>query len=113
MINIILYVTIILIIWFNSTAFIEYCKLVPLFYKLFKVDDFYTKYESDFDLTYLLYLRQYHSCFFVKLITCPICLGFWLSLIATFFTNGNYFENFPIITFSSWMLYYMFNKVSK
>ena len=34
-----------------------------------------------------LYLRLYHNSFFVRLITCPICLSVWLGIIVSMFTS--------------------------
>lgn len=70
-----------LLIWFRTEGYVEYCKAFKLdkisFYK-----DFYAKQAEDARLTYLGYLKQYHNSFFVRLITCPICLGAWISTFA-------------------------------
>lgn len=65
-----------LLIWFKTEAFVEYCRVLKLdrFYK-----DYDIKKEGDARLTYLMYLRRYHDSFFIRLITCPICLSIWLS----------------------------------
>lgn len=70
----------ILLIWFKSEAYIEYCKL----FKLNKISlylDYLNKKKSDISINYHSYLRQFHDNFFIRLITCPICFGFWVSLI--------------------------------
>lgn len=65
-----------LLIWFRTDAWLEYTRLLRLnwlsFYK-----DFDAKYKEDVALTYLNYLRRYHNCFMVRLITCPICQAVW------------------------------------
>ena len=80
MILLICIIALILLIWFRTDAWLEYCRLLKCdaisFYK-----DFDAKKKEDVSLTYLLYLRMYHDCFFVRLITCPICFGVWLGLI--------------------------------
>ena len=80
-------IALILVIWFKTDAFLEYCRLFHLnsisFYK-----DFDTKQVEDASLTYHIYLRRYHNCFFVRLITCPICLGIWLGILAGVITFG-------------------------
>jgi hypothetical protein len=79
-------ITLILLIFFRTDAWIEYCRLFHLniisFYK-----DFDIKYKEDVSLTYITYLRRYHDCFFVRLITCPICLAVWLGIIFSLFTS--------------------------
>lgn len=73
----------IMIIWFNSGAFPAYCKLFG-FYKLL------LGYDKNSDgLTFPQYLyiksRSVFKCsickFIIELITCPLCLGFWLSVL--------------------------------
>lgn len=71
-------VAMILLIWFRSEAYLEYCRLFNLdkisFYK-----DYEEKKNQDARLTYLDYLRQYHYNFFTRLITCPVCLSVWVA----------------------------------
>ena len=78
---IICFIALILLIWFRTDAYIEYCRVFHLngisFYK-----DFDTKYKEDVSIQYLHYLRRDHNCFFVRLITCPICLSVWLGFFA-------------------------------
>lgn len=73
-------IALILLVWFRTDAWLEYCRVFGLnwlsFYK-----DYDLKYKEDVSLTYLHYLRRDHNCFFVRLITCPICLSIWLGLI--------------------------------
>lgn len=74
-----------LLIWFRTDAWLEYCRLFkfkPSFY-----EDFDAKYHEDVSLTYIQYLRQYHNCFFVRLITCPICFSVWLAIIGGIITS--------------------------
>lgn len=73
-------IALLLLIVFRTEAFIEYCRLFHLngisFYK-----DFDAKRKDDASLTYIKYLRQYHNNFFIRLITCPICLSVWVGII--------------------------------
>lgn len=73
-------IALILLIWFRTDGVLEYCRVFKLdaisFYK-----DFDVKYKEDVSLTYLHYLRMYHNCFFVRLITCPICLSTWIGIL--------------------------------
>ena len=75
-------ISLILLVWFRTDAWVEYCRLFGWdaisFYR-----DFDIQRQSDITLTYHIYLRRYHDCFFVRLITCPICLSIWLGLFAT------------------------------
>ena len=109
-ITIIFLQVIILVVFFDTDAFIEYCKLSRQLTKLFKIDDFQEKYTSNFELTYHIYLRQYHSNFFTKLITCPICLNTWISIISAIII-GNVLTSFCFIMFFSLFLYYLLKKL--
>ena len=102
-------ITILMILWYNSSVVEEYGRIFGI--KWLKVDKFDEKYKNDFELTYLSYLRQFHNCFFVRLITCPICLGFWLSLIGCIFCDD--IIDFPIIYIISLYAYYIFIKIQK
>jgi hypothetical protein len=92
-----------LLVWFRTDAYPEYCRALKLdkisFYK-----DFYAKLHDDVRLTYVKYLRQYHNGFFVRLITCPLCIGAWiataLSLIFTTWTIGWTAYIFGLILFA-------------
>jgi hypothetical protein len=72
MIPIILIYTFLLVIWFNTEAFVEYSHILKL--KWFKIYDYLNAKETDFTLTYHSYLLQKHNSFFTRLITCPFCL---------------------------------------
>jgi hypothetical protein len=72
-------ISLILLLWFRTDVWVEYCRLFGLnFLSFYK--DFDAKQYQDVSLTYHIYLRRYHNCFFVRLITCPICLAVWLCL---------------------------------
>jgi hypothetical protein len=65
-----------LLIWFRTEAWLEYTRIFHLnwmsYYK-----DFDSKYKEDASLTYLKYLRMYHNCFAIRMLTCPICQAVW------------------------------------
>ena len=77
----------ILIIWFNTEAFQEYAQLFKVD-KFFKVRAFKRKMKEHPLLTYHDYLNMYYSSFFVRLITCPYCLGAWVAGITALLTLG-------------------------
>lgn len=83
MLFIISIIALVLLIWFRTEAWLEYCRLLG-FDAISFYDDFSIKQKNDALLTYHIYLRRYHNCFFVRLITCPICLGTWVTAILLF-----------------------------
>jgi len=74
-------VALILLVWFRSEAYIEYCRFFHLdFISHYKEYD--EKKKNDISLTYHEYLRQYHNGFKTRLVTCPICVAVWLSILS-------------------------------
>ena len=66
-------------IWFNTEAFIEYITLLNL-EEYFMVGEYKDATKDDPLTTYPEYLIANHSNFFTRLISCPICLGTQLSI---------------------------------
>lgn len=93
---------------FRTEFWIEYCKLCNLnnisFY-----EDYELKKSNDVTLEYLDYLRQYHNCFFIRLITCPICLTIWLGIMAGIFTLS--LIEIPIFIIGSLIIFGIVNKL--
>lgn len=108
MISLIFIITLFLLIFFKTDAFIVYSKLFKV-NKFFYIDEWEKfKNEKDITTTYHQYLRiKYPNGFWVKLITCPICLCVWLCLPILFIK----FYLFPIICVSSLFLYYLIIKL--
>jgi hypothetical protein len=90
----------ILIITQDTNAIYEY--LHPI---LPKFD--YKEHKEDF--TYLEYLDTFHNNFFTRLLTCPYCLGLWLSIGAGFFY---YWITIPVIYVGSLIIYFTIKRLS-
>jgi hypothetical protein len=81
-INLVCLVLTIMIVWFKSAAFVEYCNLLGLKFLLLGYD------KDPNSLTFPQYLyvksKTLFKCsvcrFLVSLITCPMCLSLWLSM---------------------------------
>jgi len=73
-----------LILWFRTEAWVEYCRLFR-FNRISFYKDYDEKKQNDVTLTYHGYLRQFHNCFQIRLLTCPICVSVWLSIIIALF----------------------------
>lgn len=105
--NIIFLQVLILLIWFNTSAFEEYFKYIP--YDFFKIKAYQKAKVNDITLDYIHYLMYNHNCFFVKLITCPICLNVWLSIITCILMLGLIYV--PIIFTISLFVYLILKKL--
>jgi hypothetical protein len=84
-ITVICLIALVLLIWFRTDAWLEYTRLLGLDC-LSNYKDFDKKYKEDVSLTYLTYLRRYHNCFMVRMLTCPICQAVWWGIGFGFLT---------------------------
>ena len=102
-------ITSILIIWFNTEAFVEYVTLFRL--PVVKVKEYIVAKDKDCTLTYHTFLLFNYNNFFTRLITCPICTSFWLTIIVGFFTQLS-FISYPALFICSLYLYELYNKLT-
>ena len=102
-------VAFIIVVWKETDAFIEYSELLKLDGFL-KVKEYkqslkvWKKLEPPFKdfPSYLAYI--YPNSFFIKIITCPICLATWLSLVSVLVWGLVYWL---AISFLSSFLYFL------
>lgn len=100
-----------LIIWFHTNVLVDYANVFGLgrLFKGYNRTGYYSLLTT--------YLREnkkiISKCpcvqFYLKLITCPICLCFWTSILVSFFTIG--FYNFIVLYVTSLFCYFIFNKL--
>lgn len=79
--GVVAFYVLLLLIWFKTDAFAEYSRLLKL--KWTNVDGYYLIKDLDPEFTFHKFLLEYFNCFFVRLITCPICIGTILSLLTS------------------------------
>ncbi len=84
-------VAMVLVIWFRTEAYVEYCRLFRLNF-LSYYQDYDAKKKNDVSLKYHGYLKQYHNCFITRLLTCPVCVAMWLAILI-----GILFWTLPLI----------------
>lgn len=90
-----------LVIWFKTSAFVEYISLLPG--DIFKVKQYQIIAKDDPELTYFDFLLSYYNCFLVRLISCEKCFSVWAAFIySLIFAN---FEVFPLVTILSLIFY--------
>jgi len=75
-----------LIVWFETNAFVEYCRALKVGLEFFGVKK-YKRWEEK-GLSYPEFLAINDNTFFNRLISCPVCLNFWLNLFFVLF-HGN------------------------
>lgn len=95
----------ILLIWFKTDAFFEYVVNIPILNRLLKIDrykEFKIKYS---DVRYPIFLNIEYNSFFTRLISCPICLNTWLTILSLIFIKT--YSVIFLIFFGSLILYYI------
>ena len=99
----------VMVVWFKTDAFVEY---MDFFYinKFFYIDDYRKKADEDPMIDYPKYLLIHKSYFFIKLISCPICLSIWLSVGAVSL-SGLPLVSFGAVEVFSLFVYFILCKV--
>ena len=76
------FITTVFLIWFKSSAVVEYGKLLGL-KKILRIEE-YERYVCDnLEGDYVTFLACKHNGFLMRLITCPLCLGVWYCFFAS------------------------------
>lgn len=99
----------IMFIWFNTNAFTDYI----LFFKLdkyFYVSKWNSYLEINPKIGYLSYIRIKHNNFITKLISCKLCLLFWIIFILIVIFKQS-FILLPIIYITSYVIYKKIDKI--
>ena len=75
------FISVILLVWFRSDALAEYLEVLGLDIA-FGVRE-YRKASSEvsYHMRYTDFILLKYNSFFVRLITCPLCLSVWISVI--------------------------------
>ena len=97
----------ILAMWFKTDAFVEYLGLLG-FKKLFYIKEFK---EQDVILTtnYPNFVLCQKNCFISRLVSCPTCVSFWLSVLCCIEVG---FWNLPLLFLSSLVTFYLYEYVT-
>lgn len=101
-----------LIVWFDTDAFVEYVKLLRIG-KYFDIEE----YEKRNSLAggviteYYEFLDLKYSNFLTKLLACPICTSFWLTIY--FGTLSGNYQSFPLYFTGSTAAYLLIKTMFK
>lgn len=102
MIIVICFISLILLIWFKTDAFVDYCELFGLESNIYS-NEYKLKKITDTLINYPRFLRFKYNTFLIKLISCHICLSVWLSLIGSIILLNIFLA--PVICISSLIIY--------
>ena len=97
-------VSLIMLVWFNTDAFHEYCKGFR-FKKLFYTKEYSVFAQATPEMSYIEYLQVQYDSFSIRLISCPICLGIWLNIILSLLLWN--FDLFFVKVGLSFLLYFI------
>jgi len=94
-----------MIIWYKTDAFSEYLWFLPICKKYTKATNAGVS-ESFVDFLSI----NYNPYFIVRLVTCPYCFNFWITILTSYFAGYIFF---PFIYFLSLINYKIFHIISK
>lgn len=97
-----------LIIWFKTEAFVEYCYKMPFLSKY--ISQYKKSLLAGIDSNFINFLLLNYNSFFIRLITCPYCINFWLTIVTSFFVG---FKFFAFIYVTSMIYFKLINLISK
>ena len=100
-----LMIVFVLVAWFETNAFVEYARIFGARLEGYK------KLEET-GILFVDWLPIKYDNFLVRLITCPICLVTWLSIVGAYFFCKNV-HSFFIIFYMSLMAYFLFKIAMK
>ena len=96
------FITVGLLIWFKSNAIVEYLDVLGLDIAFGVREYKKASTEVSYHMSYTDFLLLKYNSFFVRLITCPLCLSVWVSVIISSFTNWYYF---PFLVIAPLVMY--------
>ena len=104
--NIISFIITILLLWFKTDVFIDYCKLFNVFKQLTKnyILSNNISFPQYLYVTYKNGVKSRFKLFLLKLATCPLCLSLWLSILAGILFSCFFY--FPLFYICSLFIYF-------
>jgi hypothetical protein len=82
---IVCYITTVMLVWFKTDALIDWGQLIGLGTFLNAFDFYLERFRfAPNEFNYPSYLKIKYPNFLTKLISCPVCLSFWMVLAASF-----------------------------
>lgn len=94
--------TVFLLVWFKTNFVVEY------FYKFPWISKYINNYKkaqlAGISGNFINFLALNYNSFFIRLISCPFCINFWITVILSFFTSFLYFG---LIYITSLIYYYI------
>jgi hypothetical protein len=97
-----------LVVWFRTNAFSEYMTLFRLD-RFFQISKYNELHSNGYDGSYSDFLYEYFKNFFiVRLVTCPVCVSFWLGVVVLL-THQNMYD--VLVAPLTLFLYLVYNRL--
>lgn len=103
-------VSTILVVLYLTDAVPTYLKWGLKGYKALLIDEYFQNINIPCE-NYLEYLNFKYDSFWLKLASCPFCLGFWLSLLASLFSVS--LDCMPCIYIMALILFFLIRFLAK
>jgi len=78
-------ISFVLLVWFQTNVFAEYFFFLPI------VKQYKKAQNAGVASSFVNFLSINYNSFFVRLVTCPYCLNFWLVLPSIYFIGLKFF----------------------
>jgi hypothetical protein len=83
-----LFFSYLMVVWLKTNAFVEYMTLFKQD-SFFHVAEYNTLHKEGYAGIYTDFLFEYYNdSFIVRLVSCPVCLSFWLGLFSVILTGS-------------------------
>jgi hypothetical protein len=108
----ILNAVVLLYIWFETDGVVEWARALRL--KFTKFDEFFEEQrKSRVTLTYPDFLLAKYNSFWIRLITCPVCLGVWVNIVGMviFYKWVGGVEMVGVNVMGTWVVFHYLKKL--
>jgi hypothetical protein len=92
--------TFFLLIWFKTNFIVEYFYMLPWISKY--INNYKKSQSAGIGGNFINFLALNYNSFFVRLISCPFCINFWITLTLSLLTNILYFG----LIYTTSLIYY-------
>lgn len=93
-----------LVVWFQTNVLAEYLYFLPV------VKKYNLALKSGVANTFLNFLSINYNSFFIRLISCPYCVNFWINLLLSYFIGWKFFGLLYILSILQYKIIVILSK---
>jgi len=105
-----LWVAMVLYFLYETTVVYSYLKRLPFLNYFTKIKEYEKARQDNWTLPYSLFMQTDYGGFWIELLTCRYCFGFWLAGISSYFCG---LSALPAVYFLSQLGFSAFNAIEK